>query len=362
MFSPVRLFERQLPRCTSVNRFNRLSISLENKITPKEVEAIAALIESRDTLPAAVEWVAKLRNSMRLSGKRTPEPFLRTRLRPNIYLYSAGGPAEGKTLIVGFTGAAGRLFMPISTFLQHLDASRVDLLLVYRHGQRRYFDGLPGLARSFPALVGVLREVTDSMGHGRRVTLGASVGGLPALLTAIYLGFDRGVSSGALAMSRDRWGDVIVDAFFRRAIGSWSGAPQLLNLYSARNRRDREAAYSLRDCLPLATWQVPWSNAHNSLHPYLVSGCLAEVLDRQLMADWPPVQWPAWTRHLVSKRSRVNDARYPGSVSEVQSALDRLRLRMTMAQLLSGTRIRFRTLGMTYARLMRSVPYLRRLE
>ncbi len=175
--------------------------------------------------------------------------------------------------------------MPVSVLLQHLNAAEADLLLIPHRGPAGYNEGVPGLATDFPGFVSALDAVIRKTGYRRSVAFGTSAGGLPALLAAVYLHFDRGVSVGGAAFNPVLWKDVLDDPKFREAISGGRGRPELLGVFSELNERDRDAATDLGKRLPLVLCPVH-ERGHNTLLNLLRSQRLAMFLSLTLMSEW----------------------------------------------------------------------------
>jgi len=211
----IDLFERQAAKCRSVNQFNRLHIALENRLTPLEVRDLSRLIAGRYAAAPSADWIKNLQDTLDLNKKPDPEPYLRRRLKPNLNFYSRGGDRAEKTLMIGFAGGARRLMTPVSVILQNLDSSETDLLLISRHGKRKYDDGISGLASSFDGLMAVLENIVASYGYRRVVSYGTSAGAFPALLAALYLDLDRGVGVGSQSIMSEKWRWLLDDEKFK---------------------------------------------------------------------------------------------------------------------------------------------------
>lgn len=274
----IELFQRQIAKCRTLNELNRLHIALENRITPLELVVLSKIISDRHSSPPNIAWITKLHQTFSLSRKTQPERFIRTRLKPNMYLYSDRSPNAEKVLAICFCGWARRLMMPTPTFLQHLEASRIDIILLQPHHQWHYDNGLGGLADSFGALVDVVREVIRSRVYKSVVAYGTSVGGLPAILTALYLGFDKGIAIGGASLESERWRFVKDTDTFRQAVASHSGKPKLLSVFGSQSIKDSMAAAELRRYLPNEFWLVPDEAGHAAIHKYLRSGELCDFL------------------------------------------------------------------------------------
>lgn len=282
----IDLFERQVVKCRSINQFNRLHIALENRLTPLEVRDLSILIARRYSSTPSAFWIEKLWNSRRLAGKTVPEGYVRQRLKPNLYLYSGYGARREKTLVVGFAGASRKLFLPISDFLQNMDSSTADVLLVSPHSESYYKNGILGLGSSLGEVLSVLKNVIEPLGYRRVVSLGTSSGALPALLAAIHLGFERGICVGGQSILAERFRWILEDETLRSISQNWNGRPELLSIFSAEHPKDRNAAIELQKVLPLLLWPVEGNKQHNAFFNHWASGSLSGFFQKILIAEW----------------------------------------------------------------------------
>ncbi len=283
----IDLVARQIARCTSINSFNQLHIALENRITPQEFRDIAEFV-SRDhaTTPAA-RWAIDLATQLRGSGKESPERYTRRRLKPNLFLYTGASRPEDKTLAICFTGRSRRLMMPITTFLQHLPADEIDVLLLYRHHGGFYVNGLPGLAKSFSELIGVLAETIEPFGYRRIVTYGTSAGAIPAILAALYLDCDAGIAIAPGSLTGERWNDLPNEPRLQRILADSKDRPRLIAHFSQEHSRDRSFAKELAAALPVTLSPQAGPPVHGVTTPYLRAGTLRGFLSSVLLGDGP---------------------------------------------------------------------------
>lgn len=274
----IGLFERQVVKCRTINEFNRLRIALENRITPLELTGLSNAAARGPFASASKDWIDKLGRQIQRSGKNEPERFYRRRLKPNLYLYADGTSTFEKTLIIAFTGGAHRLMMPIATFLQHIDAASVDVLLLLRHGDSVYSNGIRGLANSFAGLIDVLEAFLRTSQYKRVVTFGTSSGGVPAILTALYLGLDKGISVGGSSLEQMRWIHIKDEEPFKRAMERWDGKPHLLSVFSAEHEMDKKSAHEMQKILPISLVPLLGETKHGAIHGYMPSGKLEALL------------------------------------------------------------------------------------
>lgn len=322
----IDLVRRLLARARTVNEINQVHIALGNRITPCELHAlreamgpqsavwnaplVTTLSRRRGTLAQALRrlrpatalpaethaWADELAGMAAKSGRAAPEPFRRRRVRPHVVGYSDGGPPGAKTLVLCFTGKSRRLFMPMPVFLQHLPAGRFDLHVLCDPSRNGYRRGLAGVAGGFSGLVDEIGRTLDRGAYRSVVAFGSSGGGIPALVTALRLGLDRGISVGGRSPVDRRWEAactggaraLIADAARRAA------APvPLLLVHGADSAPDAAAVGDVTDLVPATTVAVcgePGEEVgHNALLPLLRQSRLAAFLAAALDGDAPPL-------------------------------------------------------------------------
>ena len=183
-----KLFEGCSGRVEIIRRI----FDLENLCTPTETQA---LWELRDTLPPEAQpRIEKTHAMLHMCGK-PPRAFKRTRLSPNVTLYTE--PAQGesaKRLLICFCGNAGRMMMPTAVFLNHLPASRFDVVMLQDPSMNQYLLGVPDYAQSPEALGTRIASDFDFAQYRDVSLMGSSGGGAAALYFAVLLGATRGVS------------------------------------------------------------------------------------------------------------------------------------------------------------------------
>jgi hypothetical protein len=271
-------YRRAVRRCRSVNQVNALHIALENRMTPSELVALrreqgrwfalrTLLRRSRQlvpsswrradagTAPAALrdEWLRKLHRFYTQAVKPQPEAFHRRKLSRHLKLYSAGGPRHDKTLLICFVGGSNRPFLPLPVFLQHLDASRTDVLLVGYPRGKGLRGGIPELGQSFEESVDKLRDVAAIDAYRRCVALGTSGGGTPAVLTALRLGLPAVLSAGGGSPTDRRWSAALgedVGDLARRYAAASTQLPQVTLAFGVDAKEDIAAAEAFAECFP----------------------------------------------------------------------------------------------------------------
>ncbi|MDQ2961563.1 MAG: hypothetical protein M3R31_00160 [Pseudomonadota bacterium] len=262
----IRLYRKRISRCRTENQVNLVHIALENYITPDEVRYLGAALADDPADSPSGRWIARLRYFMPTEAVR-PVEFERRGVRKGMTRYTAdiGSPAQ-KTLILGFASKSHRLMLPMHCLLGCLDPALYDVI-VLRDFSRRFFSmGIPGLGEDFFETLSNLRHHADLSAYRNSIALGTSSGGLPALLAAIQLRLDRGISIGGvdfpqLAARLRRYG-VSEEPYAELLASRPDPFPELLLVYSGGYAIDEAAASALHQCVPSQLWPVKNSEGH----------------------------------------------------------------------------------------------------
>jgi hypothetical protein len=171
------------------SEYARARIALLLHGLPEEVLDTA---DPRRLPRAERDWLDGLRRDVR-SGGREPARFpVRTSLARDATLLGVpDGPAP--RLLVLFAGLGQRFTAPLAVVLQHLPRDRHDVLILRDPSGSGYARGVQGLGDDPDALAAALEVIAA----GRPlVTLGASMGGWPAVDIGLRAGAERAVSLG----------------------------------------------------------------------------------------------------------------------------------------------------------------------
>ena len=294
--SPIcRLYSRLAERTRSQNLRNRVHIELENRITPLEW---AELQRHSETLRAddafLASWLQIHSPMMGLSGKSRTEPFERRRLAPGVVLYAKGQTADARkrSLVVCFTGRARRMMMPMPVFLQYLDASAADVVIVSCPRDGLYSNGLPGLALDVPSLLEQVALIADAGRYARVVTMGTSAGASPSLLFGLRHGCEAvlAVGIGAADEPSGRSPSRSLEALARQFSGLSPRRPRVFLVHGADDSRDAETAEawaSLVHALRLPVSSASGKVGHNALWPIAQAGRLSAILGATLLRGGP---------------------------------------------------------------------------
>ena len=173
------------------------------------------------------------------------------------------------------------MMMPMPVFLQHFDSSRVDVAFVKDPKRKGFRKGIDGIAPNLDILIDELKNLLKTDEYQRVVTIGTSGGGLPAILTAVKLGLDTGMSVGPdapiwLTNGSKMAGELLL-SYARQA----STEPRLFLVYGNDNPKDKAKAEAL--AAVVSAQLIPVSDpsepvGHNALYPLVEQGKLTEFL------------------------------------------------------------------------------------
>jgi hypothetical protein len=189
-----RLYRRRIGRCRTENQLNRIHIALDNYMTPAEVRYFAAAVAEDTADSPSRRWIATLGGSMPINKVR-PIEFERREILRGVTLYTAdAGSTDQKTLIIGLAGLHHRLMAPTPWLLDCLNPTLYDVVVLRDFSRHSFAFGIPGLGGDFFEALSSLRTHADSRSYRNAISLGTSAGGVPAILAAILLNLNRGIS------------------------------------------------------------------------------------------------------------------------------------------------------------------------
>jgi hypothetical protein len=247
--------------CRSQNEFNRLHIGIENIATPPEMAGLSVLT-ARDGLPAASRSWLDTTRQFEPTVFSSPQGFERRALSKCVTIYEdrrAAPPQKG--LLVAFTGNARRMMMPIPVFLQFIDSSAWDVVVVHKGSRASYLLGVEELADDLPSAARAIAEAASARNHRRTLTMGVSGGGAAAILAAIFVGVERGISvcGAPPKMPPPALGPALAEA---QAAGT---RPQLRLVYGTESPHDRQSALALQRAFGGELFPIPGIANHNVL-------------------------------------------------------------------------------------------------
>jgi hypothetical protein len=258
-------------RCETQNLFNRLHIELENICAPLELVGIAKLPKS-DLPPPTRKWLRQLK-------KWEPDLFdapqryeRRVFSWPMVLYQNPEHDVREKGLLVAFSCNARRLMMPIWLFLQFVDSSRWDVVVLKKSGHS-YLTGMEGISTDFPGLVAHVEAAIRPTQYRRVITLGTSGGGFAAIWAALLMGADRGISvCGCPPISLP---PSMEDPRAPHEVDLWF-------VYGGAQEQDHRSALALLDLFGGRLRPVPGVDKHTLFGPLLRRDQFGEFLNEML--------------------------------------------------------------------------------
>ncbi len=163
-------------------------------LTPLEV---AELMECSHRFPPPTQmWFSQIAKWGEFAAV-PPQRYRRQALVPNIDIYSdASVPRERKSLILGFSGAAGQLMIPTAVFLQYVSSDHYDVVVLRDRTKQGYAIGIPPYAHNLWDLSQRLAAEIRANSYRRVYPYGTSMGGFPALRCGLLLNTETAISAG----------------------------------------------------------------------------------------------------------------------------------------------------------------------
>ena len=128
---------------------------------------------------------------------RSPRVFRNSKLSSGLRFFEdLSAPVSDKSLLILVSGYGGRLFVPVSLFLDCLPARAMDVVFLSANGRNHYRHGVVGSGDNLLAVAASLRERFAISEYSRLDVLGTSGGGFAALRLANMLQADNGVAVG----------------------------------------------------------------------------------------------------------------------------------------------------------------------
>lgn len=289
----VRLFRRAFAGSNTVAQLDRLLVRLEGRIAPLDLAALCR--HRRDLLPAAVAPAIEGELQRRLealeravSAEGDVERFEITRPSPALLHAAAPGDGRARALLVCFSVVGGRkLFVPLPTFLQSVDASRFEVLLVTDPHATAFRGGVPGLGVDVHEVVRSLAEHPLVAGRSSVRVLGCSAGAFPAQLLGRRIGAELTLAASGRFPSERHLGTLA--SMYGSCVAAALRAPRARVLFAHGTAKRRDAAYARRLARLTFARRVEVSLAgraieHNLFEPLADAGRLGAFLERTLLA------------------------------------------------------------------------------
>ena len=272
---------RDLERCRTEREFWRIQTKAETKLTPVEINE---LVSKTDALPiGARPWLAHLSELLRCAGG-PPQRYRRRMVSANVdHFADQPVPVSGKALVIGFSGNADRLMMPIGCVLQFLPSRRFDVVVLRDPQHAHYLNGVGDYAPSLNDLARRLIADFKPKKYAKVYCFGTSMGGFGALRCGVLIKADRAFSVGG----RYHWHirrllgenetalsvfDPLCDCFVR-------SRTELVCAYSGGNEEDRLDVDRLAAILPISRIAFPDATHHNLIFTLLKANRLKPFFD-----------------------------------------------------------------------------------
>jgi len=204
----VNLIRRAFNFCPTVTHFNIILETLENRITPLEIEVLCKCQDSNQILPVVAPekyhsalnaWLNNIVEMMLDSGKKQPEQFTFKRLSPHVrYFTGIKSPTE-KTLLICFTGRGVKnMSMPCAVLLQHTNSSCYDLLIISEPLNLEYRHGVPFIGNNSNEVIQWISNLNVVKRYKQIRTIGSSAGGYMAVKAGYALDAELAMGNGAI--------------------------------------------------------------------------------------------------------------------------------------------------------------------
>jgi hypothetical protein len=239
---------------------------------------------------------------------------------PHARLYSAAGTSR-KRLLIGFTGGASRLMMPLPIIMQALPRN-ADLLILYDPMKNHYRSGIWDGNRSLWELAQITAPIRN--GYADTISLGTSGGGLPALRFAKLAGLRRGLSFGGRLIDdtlRILRRDIVWSAFDPLCACDERGSTELVFVYGADHSSDAKAARCAAVAANSHLIPISRRSDHNVLWQMQRMGCLPDLLEmafsasesdlRRSIGAWNDSDLSANLNHISTRGTNVSES--PGT-------------------------------------------------
>jgi hypothetical protein len=250
----------------------------DDQLTPIE---IARFLEGDGQLRFAIAPLLK-------SGQR-PAAYIREAWSEDATYFTSGRGAT--RLIIAFSSPAGRLGISISYFLQMLRDHVYDVVLLRDPSQLHYTHGIRGFGTYFETMRR-LEDFADSKRYSQIITLGASLGGLPALRGGRLLKARRAISIGGRYVwhpGRLARKERSVHAFDLLCACAPPSPTELVVVYAQRNEEDKSAFELLKRTFPECT-PVPIDIEEHNIFHYFHNVRLLPLLLACLFDYWDEVE------------------------------------------------------------------------
>lgn len=296
----LRFFQRLMRVSKTVTALNKGLDTLYHRLTPGQCMQLKSWLEQGQLIPetysnkycdAVTHWLSDLFEMMDKSGKEALEAFEVHRLSSCLMYYVGTGRPKEKTLLVCFAPKDLRkLIIPNCVLLQHLDASRFDLLMVGEPTREGYEIGLPMIGGSEQQVVDYLANLSVIKNYKSLRTIGCSAGGHLSIIAAYRMRAELCVTLGG-RFHKERYLLRILKRLFVIWVGvqdKEAGSISLILSFSRRVSRDRIFAKIMRFLTGGSLFSIAIDNnkfSHPIVDQMLELDKLSEFLSATILCD-----------------------------------------------------------------------------
>lgn len=212
------------------------------------------------------------------------ENWIRRWRRGGLEFFS-GSSEPTSHLVICVAGLVPRMMMPLPLFLASIGDSAVDVLKIEQPKLQGYQNGVTGFASDFDDLIIKLASFVTQGKYDTVSVIGASSGGLPAVLIGQALDAEMLWVAGPLSKVGPysdylEFSQNIHKTPIRKGNGPQGPLSHLI-IYGAAESRDAAAAEELSRERPVFSVYPVAGEGHNSLYPLAKTGELSAMLRRQ---------------------------------------------------------------------------------
>ncbi len=293
----VRFFQRLCSYCKTVTQLNQIFSNLEHRLTPLDIASLDQAHSMNKLITHSVTekfqkalsfWLNETKIFMLNSGKKIPEPFFLNRITPEITLFSSVVSGSKKTLLIGFPPRGSRHMMISSpVLLQHIDATKYDLLMITAMGEGGYQFGTLPFGRKINQQAYWLSQQVWFKQYSHIRTLGFSAGSFPAIAFGYLLKAEISLSIAGRFHKKKHF---LINLY--KIMTTWrflkkGHCEKVLLSYSEHNMRDQKfakffakACKGKEICIKIKTERLP----HLMLRRLAERGELAAYFSQTLFA------------------------------------------------------------------------------
>lgn len=217
------------------------------------------------------------------------QPFSARPISADATLFESDAPKATRRLLIAFTGRKNRMMLSLPLFLQELDASIWDVLVLRDGSLSQFRNGCTGLAATFPELARSIGKVAER--YQSATAIGASMGGLAAIRLALSRPEIRGVSIGGrfpTDAGRLLSGEDPGPAFDAICACQPRAMRNLIFVYPEGHARDRDAAHLCIGLIGGIDLPIKDHNRHFVLWQFHQTGSLGPFLEKIADPAIPP--------------------------------------------------------------------------